>query len=136
MYKFVCDSSTEKECFIRQLFGNTETVDVESGEMLFLHNNDSDFLMGPFVANSDLEKNIIPTAWEGDYPYQVRVDWSEPVYGLSISIATDPHLGNTSEILSNINIHGGFQSFSESNGEDIISVLRNYEKSKKIVSRK
>lgn len=136
MHKFVCDSGTEKECFMRQLFANTETVDVKSGEKLFLHNNASDFLMGPFVASSDLQKNIVPTAWGGDYPYQVRVDWSDPVYGLSISIATDPHLGDTSEILSNINLHGGFQSFSESKGEDIVSELRNYEKSQKIISKK
>lgn len=136
MHKFVCDSGTEKECFMRQLFGNPEMINVEIGEKLFLHNNDSDFLMGPFVASSDLKKNIAPTAWEGDYPYQVRVDWSDTVFGLSISIATDPHLGDTSEILSNINIHGGFQSFSESKGVDIISALRNYEKSQKIISKK
>lgn len=136
MHKFVCNSETEKECFIRRLFGNPDPVNVKQGDKLFLHNNDSDFLMGPFIASSDSKENISSVAWEGKYQYQVQVDWNEPIYGLSISIATDPHLGETSDILSDINIHGGFQSFSTSNGEDIISVLKNYSKSQKLVSQK
>lgn len=136
MHKFVCDSNTEKECFIRRLFGNPEEVDIQKGDKLFLHNNDSDFLMGPFIAASDLKEDISPVAWDGDYQYQVRIDWEEPIYGLSISIATDPHMGETSEVLSNINIHGGFQSLSTNKGEDIISTLKNYEKSQKLVSQK
>jgi len=76
-WTFICSKETEGECFIRRLFGDREPVkNTKKGDILFLHNRDTDILWGSFLAQTDLTKNIEPDAWCGDFPYQVRVSWS------------------------------------------------------------
>lgn len=78
-YIFVCSNKTEKECFQRMLFGTSkayaaDTLTVKTGDILFLLNIDSDVLYGVFRAKSDGKQNIVPEAWNGKYPYQVRAE--------------------------------------------------------------
>ncbi|MFN3480957.1 MAG: DNA methyltransferase [Thermodesulfovibrionales bacterium] len=76
---FTCTDRTEKECFDRMLFATNKIYEekalkVKRGDVLFLLNLDSDVLYGPFEAKTDGEMNIIPEAWSGNYPYQVKVE--------------------------------------------------------------
>ncbi len=74
---FVCSMNTEGECFIRRLFGDRNRVkNTKRGDTLFLYNKDTDVLWGPFLAETDLTRDIEPNAWCGCFPYQVRVSWS------------------------------------------------------------
>ena len=76
---FTCSSKTEKECLDRLLFGTDRiygpvVVRIRKGDLLFLVNVDTDILYGIFKAASDGGFKIIPDAWKGRYPYQVRVE--------------------------------------------------------------
>lgn len=77
-YVLACTSKTEKECFDRMLFGTNKlygdnVLKIRKGDLVFLINLNTDKLYGPFQADSDGQKNIVPEAWKGRYPYQVRV---------------------------------------------------------------
>lgn len=76
---FTCTDKTEKECLDRMLFATNKIYEekalkVKRGDILFLLNLDSDVLYGPFEAKTDGGMNIIPEAWRGNYPYQVKVE--------------------------------------------------------------
>ena len=78
-YVFACTNSSQEECFKRLLFGSNKVygsaaMRVEEGDFLFLWNLDSDLLYGVFRAARDAQFNMIPEAWEGKYPYQVKVE--------------------------------------------------------------
>jgi len=75
---FVCTESTKKECFERLLFATNKvyspaTMKVKKGYFLFLFDLDADLLYGVFKATSDAGLNLQPEAWNGKYPYQVKV---------------------------------------------------------------
>jgi len=84
---------------IRRLVGNDKrhTPDgtelaVEEGDTIFLHRTrdaqpQSGFLLGPFVAKSDAQQDIEPSAWKhlGDFSWQVKIGWEEPVYSFNVS---------------------------------------------------
>jgi DNA modification methylase len=77
-FVFACTNSSQDECFERLLFGSSKVygaaaIRVKKGDFLFLWNLDSDLLYGVFQAASDAQMNIVPEAWGGKYPYQVRV---------------------------------------------------------------
>ena len=97
-WKFIASQMTEKECYIRRLFGNErrqidktgEELDVEEGDTLYLHRwrskEEPAKLDGPFLAASDAGKNLVPDAWRhrGKYDWQVPVDWDETVYSVDV----------------------------------------------------
>lgn len=97
-YKFICTRLTEKECYIRRLFGNEgreidktgEQLDVEEGDTLYLHRlggeDEPGWVYGPFVAASDAAEFIDPNAWshQGPFDWQVSIDWDETVHGMSV----------------------------------------------------
>lgn len=75
---FACTNKSEKECFERLLFGANKiyapvAMRVKKGDFLFLLNLDTDVLYGVFKASSDAQMNIQKDAWNGKYPYQVKV---------------------------------------------------------------
>jgi hypothetical protein len=134
MWKFLCTSETEKECLIRQLFGNHKMVDeIEEGDILFLHNRDSDVLMGPFKAATESTMRIVDHAWDGRFPFQVYVTWEEPVYQISISRVADP---SCTENPISLPVRDGFQALSEANTEKFLKTLRNHELSEKIICKR
>jgi DNA modification methylase len=78
-YIFACTGASQRECFERKLFGTSKlygaaAIRVKKGDFLFLLNLDSDFLYGVFKAVTDGGFNIIFEAWDGKYPYQVKVE--------------------------------------------------------------
>lgn len=75
---FACTNSTEKECLEGMVFGTNKIYAdkinrVKAGDKLFLLNIDSDKLYGTFEAATDGGFNLVPEAWKGKYPYQVKV---------------------------------------------------------------
>jgi DNA modification methylase len=76
---FACTNSSREECFSRMLFGAARqygavVIRVNRGDFLFLLNLESDMLYGVFRATSDGRQNIEADAWNGNYPYQVKVE--------------------------------------------------------------
>jgi DNA modification methylase len=76
---FVCTNKTEPECLQRMLFGTSKlysdnVAKVKTDDIIFLLNVNSDILYGVFRAKSDGQQNIVPEAWRGKYPYQVKVE--------------------------------------------------------------
>lgn len=80
-YIFRCSQSTYEECLRRNLFGQTaffkKTVSIiKRGDVLFLYNTTLKELFGEFIAASDGQENIEANAWQGRFPWQVRIDRS------------------------------------------------------------
>jgi hypothetical protein len=133
MWKFLCDQSTEKECLIRQLFGNHEMVaDVHEGDTLFLHNRQTNSLMGLFEAAIDGTMNIVEHAWGGQFPYQVYVTWEEPIRELPLDKATNPE---RTENPIQLPIRREFQALSEENTKQFLRALREHAESRQIITR-
>lgn len=79
---FVCSNGTQEECFKRMLFGSTleykeKVLKISKGDVGFLYNLDTDVLYGMFESTSDGDLNIEPSAWKGNFPFQIRVNWME-----------------------------------------------------------
>ena len=75
---FTCSNKTESECFERSLCGTNKiygpvVIRVRKDDLIFLVNIDTDTLYGVFKAVSDGGFKIVPEAWKGRYPYQVKV---------------------------------------------------------------
>ncbi len=85
---FACTNKSEQECFDRMLFATNHVygenvLKIKKGDLLFLLNLDSDILYGTFLATSDGAKDIVPEAWEGRYPYQVRVSYKDKIQSIA-----------------------------------------------------
>ena len=85
---FACTSKSEQECFDRMLFATNRVygesvLKIKKGDLLFLLNLDTDTLYGTFLSASDGAKNIVPEAWGGRYPYQVRISRNGEVHSFS-----------------------------------------------------
>ena len=95
---FACTDKSRDECLKKRLFGagkahEDKALDVQKGDILFLHNKDADILSGPYVALCDGKKNINSKAWRGMYPYQVRMKrYNGKIFELS-------DFGKTAELL-------------------------------------
>jgi len=78
-FLFACTDKSEAECLEKSLFGTDKVyapivTRVRKGDLLFLNNLDINTLYGVFKAVSDGGVNIEPEAWNGKYPYQVKVE--------------------------------------------------------------
>ncbi|MFH1560731.1 MAG: DNA methyltransferase [Chloroflexota bacterium] len=76
---FKCTNKSESECFDRSLFGTDklagdEVLCLEPGDSLFLLNVESNRLAGVFLAETAGGHRLIPEAWKGRYPYQVKIE--------------------------------------------------------------
>jgi DNA modification methylase len=76
---FACTNSSQSECLARMLFGTSRqhgavAIRVRKGDFLFLLNLDTDLLHGVFRATLNGKLNIESEAWNGNYPYQVKVE--------------------------------------------------------------
>ena len=77
-FVFTTSNKTEKECFERSLFGTDRVygpvvIRIRKGDLLFLMSIDKDVIYGVFKAISDGGFKLVPDAWKGKYPYQVKV---------------------------------------------------------------
>lgn len=89
---FKCSNYSLQECLDLQLFGadrisKDEVLAIEPNDALFLLNLDTDELMGVFTSASDGASNIVPGAWRGQYPYQVRFKAQTEIKTLSSATA-------------------------------------------------
>ena len=78
----VCKNDTEQECFDLMLFGSIKSwfdkvCQVRKGDIGFLLNLDTNVLYGIFKSETDGAIAIVPEAWKGRFPAQVRVSWKE-----------------------------------------------------------
>ncbi|MDO8751823.1 MAG: DNA methyltransferase [Dehalococcoidia bacterium] len=72
-------NNTESDCYELGLFGadmlaRDAVLMIEPRDNLFLLNVDSDTLTGTFEAASKGGYKLVPYAWRGLYPYQVKID--------------------------------------------------------------
>eukprot|EP00271_Cylindrocystis_brebissonii_P006585 TRINITY_DN1935_c1_g2_i1.p1 TRINITY_DN1935_c1_g2~~TRINITY_DN1935_c1_g2_i1.p1 ORF type:complete len:820 (+),score=168.72 TRINITY_DN1935_c1_g2_i1:239-2698(+) len=75
---FGCNNQTKQECFRRKLFGLpaarlAAVQRIVPGTRLFLFNFDEKVLYGIFEAVTDGAPHIVPDAFSGSYPAQVRM---------------------------------------------------------------
>lgn len=110
-FVFACTNSTQDECFKRLLFGSNKVyaataIRVKKGNFLFLWNLDSDLLYGVFRASADTQLNIVPEAWGGNYPYQVKVEPLGKIVPLKDAkkLVTNLNIGRLSPISKNKSI--------------------------------
>ena len=74
----LCTSETKEECIERGLFGDRKWClpylqTIKKGDIGFLLNLHEDQLIGIFKAEGPARLNIIPEAWRGKFPAQVKV---------------------------------------------------------------
>jgi SpoVK/Ycf46/Vps4 family AAA+-type ATPase len=74
----ICTNETEKECLERGLFGDQEWLFpylkvIKRGDIGFLINVSNDEIIGVFEADGPAMLNIVPEAWGGRFPAQIKV---------------------------------------------------------------
>jgi hypothetical protein len=74
----ICTNDTEKECLERGLFGDQEWLFpylkvIKKGDIGFLINISNDEIIGVFEAVEPARLNIVPEAWGGRFPAQIKV---------------------------------------------------------------
>jgi hypothetical protein len=105
---------------------------VEEGDTIFLHRTReaqprSGYLLGPFVAESDAQQNIVPYAWNhlGDFSWQVEIGWEEPVYSFNVEKYyednDDPSLDLTAYAQHFSEVQGLFLTGKVKDGDIIIN---------------
>lgn len=95
---FVCRNDTQEECLERKLFSISErykrkAIGIKEGDIVFLYNLDTGQLFGIFEARSKCLENIVPDAWNGRFPNQVRVEWKKqypPINAKEIGLYPKP----------------------------------------------
>jgi hypothetical protein len=72
---FECSSNTYADCVQKGLFGSNLPwpLQVKAGDLCFLYHYEVSTLFGVWQAESDGARNIVPKAWGGRFPFQVKV---------------------------------------------------------------
>ncbi len=96
---FKTSNKTEPQCYELSLFGadvvaRDEVLSLEPGDKLFLLNVERNVLSGVFEASTKGAHRILPDAWDGRYPYQVKVIQPPDVH----------NIGRAKEILDSLNL--------------------------------
>lgn len=84
-YLFRCNKQSYRETIEKMIFGASEESEgfisnVKINDILFLHNvteikyKEYQFIEGPYYAISDSTYKLDPTAFKGQFPWQVRVE--------------------------------------------------------------
>lgn len=77
IYVFECNDNTQLECFQHNLFGSNSKwpLNVNTGDLYLLFNyySKKQLIYGVFQAICKGQLNIVKDAWDGKYPYQVKV---------------------------------------------------------------
>lgn len=77
---FECSSNTYSECVQKSIFGSNILwpLQVKTGDICFLYHYEVQTLFGVWRADGDGARNIIPKAWGGRFPFQVKVSLMSP----------------------------------------------------------
>lgn len=75
IFVFQCSGSTYMECIERSLFGSNDPwpLQVRAGDQCLLHHYEYDVWFALWRASGDGGKRLVPRAWGGRFPFQVRV---------------------------------------------------------------
>jgi hypothetical protein len=75
LFVFQCNGNTYMECIEKSLFGSNDPwpLQVKKGDHCLLLHYEYETILGLWQADSDGAKRIVPKAWGGKFPYQVRV---------------------------------------------------------------
>lgn len=87
-FLFACTNKSEAECLDKLVFASEKfygpvVIRIRRGDLLFLNNIDTDTIYGVFKAVTNGRINIKPDAFNGRYPYQVKVQPIGEVMALS-----------------------------------------------------
>lgn len=74
----ICTNKTERECLDLNLFGDRQSRitllrTIKKGDIGFLLNVSTDQLLGVFIAESSVQEDIVPDAWQGQFKAQIKV---------------------------------------------------------------
>jgi|WetSurMetagenome_2_1015567.scaffolds.fasta_scaffold75066_2 hypothetical protein len=64
----------------QQQYNSNDVLQVKKGDIIFIHFTgqmlpiENQFIEGPYFALSDGQKDIISDAWDGDFPWQVKIE--------------------------------------------------------------
>ena len=109
---FKSSAKSESECLEKLIFGadraaKDEVLNLRPGDKLFLLNVDSDTLMGTFEAASKGSYQLMPDAWRGNYPYQVKIQSTDNTAMISDAKRTLQTLGlNSHRFLQQFELEG------------------------------
>jgi hypothetical protein len=80
LYVFQCSSETYLACIEKNVFGSDKSwpLQVLKGDFCLLHHYDAGSLFGLWRAESNGGRNLIPKAWNGKFPYQVKIAVASP----------------------------------------------------------
>lgn len=106
-FLFACTEKTQDECFKRLLFGADKAyapivIRVREGDLLFLNNLNTNVIYGVFRAVSNGKLDTQSDAWNGKYPYQVKVE----LLGEKIALPNSKKILNNFKIKRNTPIFG------------------------------
>jgi hypothetical protein len=75
LFVFQCSSETYLTCIQHSLLGSNITwpLSIKKGDYCVLHHYDAGILLGMWQAESDGARDIVKKAWNGRFPYQVKV---------------------------------------------------------------
>jgi len=75
LFIFECSGETYLSCMEKSLFGSNKNwpLQIVKGDYCLLHHLEAGTLLGLWRAASDGGRNISPKAWNGKFPYQVKV---------------------------------------------------------------
>ena len=75
LFVFQCSAATYLDCIEKGVFGSNDPwpLQVRRSEHCLLHHYEFDTLLALWIADSDGGKRLIPKAWGGKFPFQVRV---------------------------------------------------------------
>ena len=75
LFVFQCSGNTYMECIEKSVFGSNAPwpLQVRKGDHCVLHHYEYDTLLALWTAESNSGKKLVPKAWSGKFPFQVRV---------------------------------------------------------------
>lgn len=79
-FVFECSTATYLDCMQKSVFGSNLQwpIQVKAGDYCCLYHYELGVLFGFWKASSDGGKNLIPKAWGGRFPFQVKVELATP----------------------------------------------------------
>jgi Development and cell death domain len=106
VYIFECSSETYLGCIEKSVFGSNIPwpLQVLKGDFCLLHHYNAGSLFGLWSADSNGGRNLVPKAWNGKYPYQVRVTLASPKIievpkNLMAEFRVDPTVGRFGNVV-------------------------------------
>ena len=74
-FVFECSTATYLDCVQKNLFGSNLPwpLQIKTGDYCCLYHYEVNTLFGLWQASGDGGKNLVPKAWGGRFPFQVKV---------------------------------------------------------------